>query len=443
MKNSQKIFNFKSTKIKNLIFIILIVAFFSILYLYKLNSIPTNLTGDEMSYLKVVYQALYGPQFLNPFQLMEDHTKTVFNFYWMGLWIKIFGLNNTVFAMRFAISTVSIGALIVFYLLLKNRSNNFTAFSTTILLGTSVWFMNFSRSGWFNLVSVFFGLLMIYFFEKALKDKSLWFFLLSGFIGGLCLYSYLSGYIFPASAFTFLMFSVILGKDKISKLLHTVFYFSGFLIPAIPLIIMAFKMKNDYLLRPDVVFAFNKAQPFIHTFLIQLTDVLKGLVLLDGGVIGKSFENPRYFPIHQSAVDPIIRTLFISGLLFYTYKFFKKPYFNIWILIFIITLGTVGLMTVDSPNLARTIPILPCIYFLSGVIIFNAYETFKKTINQKVILALFVILTFLIAANNIHSYFKWAQDDQTAAYRYPFVSYENFPSWQKYQIILAKQGILQ
>jgi len=101
--------------IKKIKFEIIILLFFIVLFSYKLNVIPTNTTGYETIYLNSTYQALFSPNIINPFLLMEDHTKIALNFYWMGLWIKIFGLDNAVFAMRFPIALAGIGTLLVFF----------------------------------------------------------------------------------------------------------------------------------------------------------------------------------------------------------------------------------------------------------------------------------------------------------------------------------------
>ncbi len=426
--------------IKKMGFRFLIAVFFIFLFSYKLNSIPTNISGDETIYLNSTYQTMFSPQTISPFLLMEDHTKTALNFYWMGLWIKIFGLNNAIFGMRFSIALAGVGALLAFFELLKKKTNPSISFLMTILLGTSIWFTNFARSGWLNLVAVFFGLVMIYFFEKAIEEQKIKMFFLSGILGALCCYSYLSGYIFPISAFVFLILYIIFNKNKRKALKQTLWYAFGFIPIVLPVAIMAALMRQDYLLRPEVVFVFQNTKDFVPLFLRQLTDVLDGLLLLNGTSIGKGIENLRYYPGGLPAVDPFVKILFLSGIIYFLYKFFRKPGISIWPIIYIITIGTVGILTVDSPNLARAIPVLPYIYLLSGILLYKILIFLKKRGYYKITFLTLAILIIFVSCNNIINYFTWAKADETAYYRQPAISYKEFPIWQDYQISLIKSG---
>lgn len=420
--------------------LLLLVFVFILLFSYKLNTIPPNVSGDETSYLNATYQILFSPHLINPFLLMEDHTKTALNFYWMGTWIKLFGLNNTIFAMRFSIVIFSIGTLIVFFELMNKRTNITISLLITLLLGTNVWFMNFARSGWLNLVSVFWGITMIYFLEKAIEKQSVKIFFLSGVFGGLSCYSYLSGYIFPISALIFLTFRIFKSKKRRKSIKQVIFYFIGFIPIILPIAIMAILIKNDFFLRPQVVFVFNNHSPFIPLLITQITEVVKGLLFLDGNSIGKGIENLRYFPANASIADSFIRILFLSGVIYMTYNFFKKPYLNIWLIIYVITLGTVGVLTDNPPNLARTILILPCIYFLSGVMLFNIINFLKKIIGYRVAFLIVIPIVLLISYTNVSSYFKWSGSEEVAYYRQPAIDYYEFSVWQEYQINLIRNG---
>src|SRR3990167_3117762 len=157
-------------------------------YLFRINLLPANVTGDEITYLGDVYRIIYSPQTVNPLTIMGDGSQPATNFYWMSFWIQNVGLQNSILGMRLSTAILSIFGIIAFYYLLSRRIPPFLSFFTSLLLATSVWYMNFARSGWFNLGAVLWGLLMVFYIEKGLEEKKLRWFGLAGLFAGIASY---------------------------------------------------------------------------------------------------------------------------------------------------------------------------------------------------------------------------------------------------------------
>lgn len=414
------------------------------LYMYKLGTIPTNISGDETTYLGVVYRILFGNRFVNPFYLVEDYTKTALAFYWMALIIKIVGIHHAVFGMRVAMTIPAIGLLIVFFILLKQKTTYVISFFMTLLLGTNILFLNFARSGWLNLSAVFFGTLSIFFLQKGLSTYKIRFYIFAGLSSSFACYWYLSGYIYPISMLLFLVILILSTRVKKKRLLKNLFIFSvTVFIILFPIMVMGYFQRNVSMARPSAVFIFHHTKQSIPQVLWQQTiDVGKGVIFFNSDVIGKGFENPRYFPIQTSLVDPIIRLLFLTGLLYYFYIFIRKPFVNIWMIIFLVTFLTVGILTVDAPNLARMIPILPCIYLLTGNYSFVLFKAMNKKMPTYLLLCSIAWLSLVIAFTNTRIYFSWAQSHTNSVDRHPAIEYSEFEDWQSFQIDRVKSGYL-
>lgn len=285
---------------------------------------------------------------------------------------------------------------------------------------------------------------MIYVLEKGIHLKKGGLILLSGVLGGLCFYSYLSGYIFPISGIVYLVALTIFKKK------HRIFYLKNLVLfsiiiafLALPIFISVRTMENNFFLRPSVVFILNNPQAredgIITTVTSQVHNVTKGLILMTPDVIGKGSENPRYHPIQTSIVDPFIRILFLLSLVF---AFKIRPKIALLAIVYFLTLLTVGALTIDAPNLARTVSALSFIYGLSGITLFYLITILQKHRSQAFIWVTLLCITLFIALNNVNNYFLWATSPELTQARQPAIEYNEFDAWQEFQINRAKQAQL-
>jgi hypothetical protein len=97
-------------------------------------------------------------------------------------------------------------------------------------------------------------------------------------------------------------------------------------------------------------------------------------------------------------------------------------------------------ITIDAPNLSRSIPVLPFIYLLAGIALNELIKITKRKLSLVTVTAILIIIVSLISAYNIRHYFSWIQSSQVAQARQPAIEYEEFSAWQNYQIQRIKNN---
>lgn len=362
---------------------------------------------------------------------MGDGSQPAVNFYYMAFFVKLFSINNTVFAMRFSNSLWAIGVLLTFFFILRKETSKTVSLFVTIMMGTSIWFMNFARNGWFNLGTVFFGLLMIYFLEIGLKKTYHKYLFLSGFFAGIACYGYFSGKIFPIAAFIFLF-----SQCKYFK--FGLFFLASFFITVIPLLSQITSYPDVYFRRTNSTFIGNQIsqENLPKTIIDQTKKTMSGVVFFQNNFVGQGSENPRYYPIKTPLLNSLTKILFWFCLLF---ALIKRSPIKIWLLIYVLTI-VIGLMTIDAPNPARMIAVLPYVFFIIGSSLDKVYNLVKnKYVKNIVFFLLFIIyLVFLVKDQNL--YWQWTQSKGLAQARQPAIEYNEFIPWQNYQIKIIREG---
>ena len=429
----------------DILFLILIVLISLIIRLYQINSIPLNITGDESWDLGNVFRILYDHN-LSPFSLVGDGSVSALIFYPVIALIKLFGFTYSIIFLRLNIIIYSILALGVFYFILKKHTSSFISLITTLLLSANYVFLNFSRTAWVNMLTIFSSLSLIYFLERGINEKRYIFYSIAGVFGGLGFYVYHFGKILFIGTMTYLIIRIIL--EKLNKdIIKGTFIFS--ITSILILVPFFFSISNDHgksvLTRPESTFAFSKnnLQSISTTsnklLTHQLRNTFKGFILLDGSVMSDGIENSRYTPYKSSPVNIFIQVIFIIGLIFI---FVKKKYLIWWIMIIFILLTQI--LTVFPPNYARGLLFIPIIYFIVGIVIFHLLMVIKKRTNIPIyfVYSVLSIFTILIIVIDISTYFSWMIESYEYDARQPAIDYKEFPKWQNYQLNLIKQGNL-
>ncbi len=415
---------------KNITAVFCILLFAACLYTYALWRIPTNITGDESVYLESVYQIFFNKHGVSPFELLGDRSQPALNFYWMALWIKIFGLQHAVLAMRFSTTVTSFIFIAVFFFILRRRSSVFISTITILLFATNVLYINFSRAGWFNIGAMLLGTLMIFFLEIAVKENKKKWFLVAGFFAGIACYGYFAGKIYPVVGITYLAWRYVKTHSK-QKLQQFGYFFVVFFLTILPLVFTVLGNMNIYFFRPRTVFIFSQNDTkIVETFLDQTRKVMQGFVLFDGSVMGNGRENLRYFPESTPIIDLFTALCFFIGAFLCMYH--KKE--SLWGITYIFGLLFLGVLTVDAPNLARLLVTLPCIYLFSTYGILYIYNRIQIISGRNIALIFVTLVCMLVITFNTQKYFIWALGKENAEARQPALSYEDFPKWQEYQI---------
>lgn len=326
------------------------------------------------------------------------------------IFINILKMPASIYTLRLSSVVVSVLGVPALFLLIKRHTNSLVAFLTSLLYMYSYYFLQFSRvGGWLNVVFVnTLGLYLFLILENAIQRKSVNLFALSGIVSGLIFYSYRSGWVYIGVAFIYLIISLIKSGLRVEKVLSLhIVYLLSFLIVIFPWLLRIRTNWEMFFLRQNVVSINNVARPYHNlyeksdTYLYQVVTSVKGMFFLHP-VDGGGNENSRYLPLTSPPVNNVIRIGYLVGLII-AFLSFSKTFYWYLIIIFGIILGQI--LTVDPPNGARGLIILPFIYLFFSLSLNNILSINKSNIYKFFIILLVLLLCF--------SDFKFYQDWMT------------------------------
>lgn len=153
--------------------ILLLILLFSFLIFYRIDWL-TLANWDEAWYGSIARNIAQTGNFMK----MNWNGKIYYHhpplgFMLMALSIKLFGI--TEFAVRFTSAFLGLGSIILIFLVGKKFfKNNLVGFASSLVLGTSVWYLIRTRSGDLDSIFIFFYLLTVFFSLKT-KDNFKWF----------------------------------------------------------------------------------------------------------------------------------------------------------------------------------------------------------------------------------------------------------------------------
>lgn len=175
-KNSKPRLAGRQAKLKTKNFLVLmIIALAFLLRVYKISEHPAGLNADEAAIGYNAYSLLqtgkdeFGHPWPVNFQSFNDFKPGLY-FYLVLPLVKLLGL--TELAVR--LPSVILGTLtiaVLYFLVREIFGSSFFALSSSLLLAISPWYLHFSRGGWESNAAVFFIVLGVYFFYKALKNS--------------------------------------------------------------------------------------------------------------------------------------------------------------------------------------------------------------------------------------------------------------------------------
>lgn len=191
-----------------LLALIVILAFF--LRIYRLDEIPAGFFADEASIGYNAYTVLtkgtdeYGTPYPFFFKAFGEYKSPV-QIYATVPFIAMFGLNE--FSVRLTSVVFGTITVVALYFLVKtlfehHKNNKEISLFSAFFLAISPWHIHFSRTAFEQMPFIFFTVLGLYFFLKALQNSKL--LLASIILFSLALYSY-----FPARLFVPLFGTVL------------------------------------------------------------------------------------------------------------------------------------------------------------------------------------------------------------------------------------------
>ncbi|PIV11098.1 hypothetical protein COY13_02245 [Candidatus Roizmanbacteria bacterium CG_4_10_14_0_2_um_filter_36_35] len=153
--------------------LLILIPLFSFLIFFRINWL-TLVNWDEAWYGSIAKNIAATGNFMK----MDWNGKIYYHhpplgFILIALSIKILGNNE--FAVRFPSAILGVGAIILIYFLGKRLfKSNLVGFASSLIIGTSVWYLIRTRSGDLDSIFIFFYLLTVFFSLKS-KENFKWF----------------------------------------------------------------------------------------------------------------------------------------------------------------------------------------------------------------------------------------------------------------------------
>lgn len=420
--------------------LLLVICYAVFIRLYKLNILPSVVNGDESASIIHPLQIIFG-KVTNIFQLTHDGSVSYLVYLPKAIFIALFGLDNSLFAVRFTTGLFSILAIILFYFLLKKYTGKITALVTSLAFASNYWYLNFSRLSWIAVDSVFFGLLLLKVSQKLTDKPSIRWVIFTAVASALVLISYMGGRIYFFAVLISLGLWLI-RKNKsykaIAKIKYLMLYLFITVIIFIPQFLQIIKNKDFYFLRAASLSIINIRNPYYGNYpkeklkilLHQVNYTIRGFVFFDPAVSSEGFENPRLIPPNFPAVNIVIILLFWLGLIV---SFFKKKRDIILWIIYLLNILILQIPSIYIPSWSRAIGIIPVIYIFAGIGL--EFIISKRLSKIKMFNTVIVILVLAFSLMDVAVYWNWVKSETFNLAQEPVVKVTEFKLWQKNQII--------
>jgi hypothetical protein len=422
---------------------VLVLAAFAI-RLYDLGGLPDTVLADEADNTQSAVGILFHRPPANGFFGFDWTSQPAFSVYKQAAFIGAFGLNIVALRLPSAVQTAL--ALIPFYILLRRQLSVVSSSLASVLLATSVWYLNFSRSGWNCADICFYMLAAMLFLTLALDSVTSargprwvkWFhFGAAGFFCALGLYGYPSGRAITVAMAAFVPVSLLRFPGHRKTLL------AGYLV-LFGVEAVVFAPQGAYIARnwdwfngrTKVVFILNntdfKADP-AGTMLKQLDRNLRGP--WDGRVNNTA----QYSPAGEPQLDRITGILVLGGMAqtVFARRLRKRPETLLWWLMLLAGWGSTQLPTVGTPNGARGIGYMPTLIYFAAV----GLEGVKAALERMTARAAWIrrlpaaaLLVIILATGyaNVRHYVAWQRAPRTRQDRYIYITAREFPEWAAY-----------
>lgn len=411
-----------------------------LLRLAFLETVPSNVTADELDFAGNTLQILHGggPGFFG-LDWTQLPAASIYLISWS--W-QLFGA--TIFAERLVSALLTALAIFPFHALLRRVMSPPAALAATVLFAASRWYLHFSRSGWTNGHVVLYMLLAAWLLTRALEGGRWrdW----CGFGGALALllYGYSSGRIVILACFISILLTLwqrrrlsgdrgwrrILLGGLVASIICTLLF-----APELRTISRNVALFNQ---RTSAVLIFNEPRSENESLLgllgRQTWTTIHSFILMDTATGGGRYKGPQ-----QAWLDPVSAILYIGGLLL---ALRRGRAVMLWWSLLLLPLGLTQILTANIPDGARgLIGVAPMYFFVALTL--DAIFT-RRWARRPLAQGFFACCIVGIVALNVWEYGSWMALPQALAVREPAVSSAGFYLWRDFQIgrLEAGQGIM-
>jgi sugar lactone lactonase YvrE len=405
-----------------------------------LGRIPDNVTADELDFAGDALAILNGngPPFFGldwtPGPALSVH---LISWSW-----RLFGV--TIFAERLVSALFTAIAVFPFYALLRRVVTVPAALAASILLASSWWLLNFSRSGWNNGHIILYMLLAAWALTRALERQRWLDWVGFGAALALLLYGYFSGRTVVIAFLAYLPF-VLWWRWRGTSPNGWRRPLAGALIAGVvctllflPMVFVALKDLSKFTNRTSSVFILNHprepGETVIDVLAQQTWTTIRSFVLMDT-ITGDG----RYKGPGLAWLDPLSASLYLVGLLLAVRR---GRAMVLWWCLLLIPLGLTQILSQGIPDGARGLAAVAPMYFFAALTI-DAIIT-QRWLRGRVVQVAIVAVVIFIAVLNTRDYVTWMGSPHAHAVRQPSIPVAEFPRWRDFQIqrLRAGQGIM-
>lgn len=402
-------------------YLVLIICISLITRFWLLGSIPANIQPDAADTIRFYLISQLHPD-AREVQFNWNGAPAV-NMLLIGYGWELF--NRSIVGLRFATALFSAIAVVLFYLFTRKIGvEKLFAFLISISLAVHPWYLNFSRSGWeniFNAVNTVLAMIGLYEFIHQKNYKlSLPFLILAS---TLAFYFYHPGKLYFPAIF-FILFIHTVNKWNKTVLQYLVLYTVLTLSIILPLFLKTIRSRDVATNRIQAVSVIGKpvllkenVKNNIPGFLFYHPDYFQGYL------------NNRYLPNSERIFNVGYVALYLLGIILSLRRHWYIP------LLFVLLLLPIQLLSIHTPDAARSVHIVPIIFLFILIGLNGIYQVICRRItNKQIILFVFSSFIFFVTIHDGMRYAIWIDDAQTLSAREPAVWKSEYGIWLDYQI---------
>lgn len=415
--------------------------------LWGIATLPTNINPDEADNLLNIYRILAGHG--GGIFALDWSTFPILPLYMDIPFVLAFGKSYV--GLRVATAIISVVTLAAFYYLARRWLSVSASLAATTLLGSSAWFMNYSRRGW-NVQSLLWASLAMLLLRLAL-ERGVWrWWIAAGAASAMGLYNYFASWmILPAMA-AYAPFAVW-GAWRARQAQVAAERRAGGSLPSPWRVLVGFGFTAVVALAlflPQAPASYrgltgpSSRARAVYLFRPGAAEAASPVATLAASarkVIGAYFfmvppnTNARQIEPGKPIFDPVNGSLLLIGLLLAL----ERRRVGMWWAFLAVPLALTQLITTQTPDVSRGFAAMPAIYLFIGLALDELLPACVWPASQAA-RAASLALVGVTAAFNLWSYREWMLDPQTARVQEPAVEVADFPAWRTRQLQEVAEG---
>lgn len=366
----------------------LIIGAAFVLRVWRLDTIPSTLGGDEASQGLEALRVLAG-EIRNPFTTGWLGVPTM-SFFFQSITIKLLG--PTMMALRLPWVFVGTATVLLMFWLVNRLYRLPLALTTTALLATYHYHIHYSRLGSNQIADPFFMALALLFLYRARDRKSPLDWAMTGIVVGVAQYFYAGARLTIVVIALCIFYFFWLDRTRWARLRDTLggafTVAASFIITAAPMIQYAYRFPNDYNARVNMVGIFQSGW-------LENEMVVRGVSMWT--LLWEQFQYAFFafnvFPDHtvwygspKPLMDGIWAILFLLGLLYATFRLLPphpEPKLFPFVAWWWSGMFLGGILTENPPSTQRLIVLAPPACFFVGLVLWRTVQYLQDALLEK------------------------------------------------------------